>query len=188
MNDTQQDRAVQVMIDALAGCARGEGTSLARLYRSTSGHLYAQLLRITRNEAAAEDCLQQVYLRVWHSAGQYDPSRARPMTWLSTLTRNIGIDWLRRKRPDSDGNDELIDSLMGERRPEQDLDAEQQAGDLHRCLAELPGQHRQAMELAYFQGLTHSELAEVVAEPLGTVKSWIRRGLERLKSCLTRTA
>ncbi|MBB3140848.1 sigma-70 family RNA polymerase sigma factor [Halomonas organivorans] len=173
----------QRLLDDLAGCARGEHRALSRLYRATSARLYAQLLRIVREETAAQDCLQQVYLRAWQSADHYDPDRARPMTWLSTLARNVGIDWLRRRRPE--GDEAAVDALDGGHRPEDDSVALQSAQALHDCLAVLGQEQRQAMELAYFQGLTHGELAERVAQPLGTVKSWIRRGLERLKSCLT---
>lgn len=173
----------QQLVDDLAGCARGEHRALSRLYHASSARLYAQLLRIVREEAAAQDCLQQVYLRAWQSADRYDPERARPMTWLSTLTRNVGIDWLRRRRPE--GDEEAVESLDGGRRPEEASDTLERSQALHDCLAILGQDQRQAMEMAYFQGLTHGELAARVDQPLGTVKSWIRRGLERLKSCLT---
>lgn len=180
MNDPNQG-----LIDALTACGRGEQRALQRLYRATSPRLYAQLLRIVRQEAAAQDCLQQVYVRAWQAAGQYDPTRAQPMTWLSTLARNIGIDWLRRRRPDAEHGDVDLESLTGSRAPEPESLAAERDEALHDCLATLSAEQRQAMELAYFQGLTHGELAERVVQPLGTVKSWIRRGLERLKACLT---
>ncbi|RTR04955.1 sigma-70 family RNA polymerase sigma factor [Halomonas nitroreducens] len=175
----------QGLIDALTACGRGEHRALEHLYRATSPRLYAQLLRIVRQEAAAQDCLQQVYVRAWQAAGQYDPNRAQPMTWLSTLARNIGIDWLRRRRPDAEHGDDGLESLTGGRAPEPESLAAERDAALHDCLATLSAEQRQVMELAYFQGLTHGELAERVVQPLGTVKSWIRRGLERLKACLT---
>lgn len=176
----------QRLVDDLAGCARGDHRALARLYRATSARLYAQLLRIVRDEAAAQDCLQQVYLRAWQAADRYDPARARPMTWLSTLARHVGIDWLRRRRPDADDDGTDPATLAGDRDgPAAASVRGEDARALHDCLAVLSGEQRQVMELAYFQGLTHAELAERVAQPLGTVKSWIRRGLERLKACLT---
>lgn len=174
----------QALIDDLAGCARGEHRALARLYRATSARLYAQLLRIVREEAAAQDCLQQVYLRAWQAADRYDPTRARPMTWLSTLTRNTGIDWLRR-RPEGTDADDLLAALEGGSRPDATSETRERDRALHDCLAMLGHEQRQAMELAYFHGLSHGELADRVAQPLGTVKSWIRRGLERLRTCLT---
>ncbi|WP_110631744.1 sigma-70 family RNA polymerase sigma factor [Salinicola salarius] len=175
-----------VLIDNLHASARGDGLAFEKLYRATSPHLYAQLLRIVRQEAAAQDCLQLVYLRVWQVAGQYDASRARPMTWLSTLTRNIGIDWLRRQRPQEADSEAIIDSLPGESDVESESDINQQAESLQQCLTELPAQQRQVLELAFFEGLTHQDLASHLTTPLGTVKSWVRRGLERLKACMTR--
>ncbi|SDL74906.1 RNA polymerase sigma-70 factor, ECF subfamily [Franzmannia pantelleriensis] len=173
------------LVTSLAACAQGDGKALERLYRLASPHLYAQLLRIVRNESAAQDCLQQVFIRVWQSAGQYDASRAKPMTWLSTLTRNIGIDWLRRQRPQEADGQALIDELAGLDDPAADGQRDQESGQLHECLEILPSQQRRVLELAFFQGLTHSELATAITQPLGTVKSWVRRGLERLKACLT---
>lgn len=176
----------QYLIDQLAGCANGEHHSLERLYHASCSHLYAQLLRIVRDEGAAQDCLQQVFIRVWHVADQYDATRAKPMTWLSRLTRNIGIDWLRRQKPQDATTDEsLLDVLLSADDPEDDSINTQQHGKLKDCLDTLSSQQRQLMEMAYFQGLTHNELAHTLAQPLGSVKSWIRRGLERLKACLT---
>ncbi|WP_251977057.1 sigma-70 family RNA polymerase sigma factor [Salinicola avicenniae] len=178
----------EVLIEHLHAAARGDGKAFEKLYRATSPHLYAQLLRIVRQEAAAQDCLQQVYLKVWQVAGQYDASRARPMTWLSTLTRNIGIDWLRRQRPRESDSETILQTLPGEANVERESDLHQQAASLQQCLEELSAPQRQALELAFFEGLTHHDLAAHLTTPLGTVKSWVRRGLERLKACMTRFA
>jgi len=108
------------------------------------------------------------------------------MTWLSTLARNIGIDWLRRQKPQDATTDEpLLATLQGTDDPEDDSISHQQSAKLNDCLDTLSGNQRQLMEMAYFQGMTHSELASSLSQPLGSVKSWIRRGLERLKTCLT---
>lgn len=108
------------------------------------------------------------------------------MTWLSTLTRNIGIDWLRRQRPQEADSEAIIESLPGESDVESESDINQQAESLQQCLTELTAQQRQVLELAFFEGLTHHDLAAHLTTPLGTVKSWVRRGLERLKACMTR--
>lgn len=176
----------QYLIDQLNGCAHGNRQALERLYRASSAHLYAQLLRIVRNESAAQDCLQHVFIKIWHAADQYDETRAKPMTWLSTMTRNIGIDWLRRQKPqDATAQEPLLETLFSNDDPEDDSMSAQQNSKLQDCLDTLSSQQRQVMEMAFFQGLTHSELADSLAQPLGSVKSWIRRGLERLKTCLT---
>ncbi len=176
----------QYLIEQLNGCAQGDRNAFERLYRISSAHLYAQLLRIVRDESAAQDCLQSVYIRIWHAADQYDATRAKPMTWLSTLARNIGIDWLRRQKPQDTTTDEpLLATLLGADDPEDDSISHQQNDKLNDCLDTLSRRQRQLMEMAYFQGMTHSELAHSLSQPLGSVKSWIRRGLERLKTCLT---
>lgn len=170
----------------LSGCAQGDRKALERLYRACSAHLYAQLLRILRDESTAQDCLQQVFIRIWNAANQYDASRAKPMTWLSTLTRNIGIDWLRRQKPmDATDTAAHLDALTGDQDPEIDSMNLQHVEHLRDCLDTLSSPQRQVLEMVYFQGLTHSELASTLSQPLGSVKSWIRRGLERLKACLT---
>ncbi|GAA0570963.1 sigma-70 family RNA polymerase sigma factor [Halomonas salifodinae] len=180
------DASQQYLIDQLTACARGDALAFERLYRASSSHLYAILLRIVRDEGAAQDCLQQLYVRLWHASGQYDPSRAKPMTWLATLARHIGIDWLRRQKPqDSTEGSALLEGLSGDQEPEAESLRAEQRHELRDCLDTLTGAQRQAMELAYFQGLTHRELAERLAQPLGSIKSWIRRGLERLKACLS---
>lgn len=176
----------QYLIDQLHGCAHGDSQAFERLYRASCTHLYAQLLRIVRDEGAAQDCLQHVFIRIWHAADQYDATRAKPMTWLSTLARNIGIDWLRRQKPQDATTDEpLLATLLGNNDPEGDSISYQQNDKLKDCLDTLSRHQRQLMEMAYFQGMTHSELAHSLSQPLGSVKSWIRRGLERLKTCLT---
>ncbi|MBZ9556733.1 MULTISPECIES: sigma-70 family RNA polymerase sigma factor [Modicisalibacter] len=174
------------LIDNLAACANGEARAFERLYRATSPHLYAQLLRIVREEGAAQDCLQQVYLRVWQTAGRYDANLARPMTWLSTIARNIGIDWLRRRYRHVEDGDEALDRLGSDPDMAAISELAQQTRRLHVCLEELSPDQRRVLEKAYFEGLTHGELAGALSQPLGTVKSWIRRGLERLKACMSR--
>ncbi len=181
MQHSSQDH----LIDHLAACAGGEGRAFERLYRETSAHLYAQLLRIVREESAAQDCLQQVYLRIWQTADRYDASRAKPMTWLSTITRNIGIDWLRRQQRHPEDGDDAFATLATDADLVAESDLEQQSQMLHECLGILSQGQRQALERAYFEGLTHAELATTLTQPLGTIKSWIRRGLERLKACMS---
>lgn len=180
-----QDSSQEHLIGHLTACASGEGPAFERLYRATSAHLYAQLLRIVREEAAAQDCLQQVYLRVWQTADRYDANRAKPMTWLSTITRNIGIDWLRRQKRHPEDGDDAFETLANDVDLVAESDLDQQSQMLHECLAILSASQRQALEKAYFEGLTHAELATTLTQPLGTIKSWIRRGLERLKACMS---
>lgn len=171
----------------LKRCQQQEPKALKALYKATSSHLFAVLLRILRNESHAEDCLQQVYLKVWNSAGQYNADIARPMTWMNTIARNQALDWLRRYKNDrlNDSDDILV--YQPDSKSQTDTIAEQwqTSTQVHKCLQELKDTQRQCIELAYFEGYSHHELSERLEQPLGTVKTWIRRGLERLKSCLS---
>jgi RNA polymerase sigma-70 factor (ECF subfamily) len=170
----------------LEGCARRERAAFERLYRETSAKLFGVAVRILRREDWAEEVLQDCYLRIWDHARDYRAALAAPMTWMTSIVRNRCLDWLRRPRL------ELIDedgSLIGAAASDApgalaglERDADAQA--LRRCLEALDGSQRQAIALAFYDGLSHSELAAHLREPLGTVKTWIRRGLLRLKSCL----
>lgn len=165
--------------------AKGDRKALAGVYDRTSAKLFGVCVRITRDRDAAEDILQNVYLKIWNRAGQFDRSRASPITWLCAIARNAAIDWVRKHGavPLS-----VIDPAETE-----DLDTtrsmEAMAMQTHRakvfdCLEALPSNQRLAIRLAFFDGSSHSELAEIMQAPLGTTKSWIRRGLLQLRGCL----
>lgn len=170
----------------LRHCQQQQPKALKTLYKATSSHLFAVLLRILRNESHAEDCLQQVYLKIWNNAGQYNPEIARPMTWMNTIARNQALDWLRRHKNDQlNVSDEVLVQQADHSSQTDNLAQQRQDSDrVHRCLQELKDAQRQCIELAYFEGYSHQELSERLDQPLGTVKTWIRRGLERLKTCL----
>jgi len=170
-------------------CEQKESRALKKLYKATSSHLFAVLLRILRNESHAEDCLQQVYIKIWHNANQYNPDIARPMTWMNTIARNQALDWLRRHKNEQlhDSDDSLLAQPDPGQHTEQQVQQWQSSQQVHRCLLELKESQRQCIELAYFEGYSHQELSDRLGQPLGTVKTWIRRGLERLKLCLSPT-
>jgi RNA polymerase sigma-70 factor (ECF subfamily) len=185
LTDSDQQELKQL----LARCTEKDDRALKKLYQRTSSHLFAVVLRILKNESHAEDCLQQIFIKVWNSAGQYNADIARPMTWLSTIARNQSLDWLRRYKNDqlNDGDEVLTE--MSDTRQDTDSIAQQwQSSDaVHHCLGTLNKDQRQCIELAYFDGYSHQELSNRLMEPLGTVKTWIRRGLERLKSCMNQS-
>ena len=181
----------QVLAGLLAACARRDQAAFSRLYQSTSPKLFGVALRILRREDWAEEVLQDCYVSIWNHAGSFDARLAAPMTWMTSIVRNRCLDWLRRPRievslarDDEDGEDPL------ERVPSEDpgpLEALARSADakaLGECLRRLEPKQRQAIMLAFYEGLSHSELASHMREPLGTVKTWVRRGLERLKGCL----
>lgn len=179
----------------LARSGLGDRQAFARLYQLTSSHLFAVVLRIQRDRALAEELLQEVYVAVWKAAAGFDAARSQPLTWLTAIARNRAIDSLRRAAAQplmqlrsSTDEDEPVDEGPPEERPGP-LDLLQQASDareLARCMQGLSAPQRQSVALAFFDGLSHAEVAERLRQPLGTVKSWVRRALMSLKSCLER--
>jgi RNA polymerase sigma-70 factor (ECF subfamily) len=170
----------------LAACARRDRAAFERLYRETSPKLFGVALRILRREDWAEDVLQECYVRIWDHAQEYRAGLAAPMTWMTSIVRNRCLDWLRRPRLEViDEEGELIEAAESDNPgPLAQLEASADARALKHCLDALEARQRQAIALAYYDGLSHSELASHLREPLGTVKTWVRRGLLRLKSCL----
>ncbi|CAM2923093.1 sigma-70 family RNA polymerase sigma factor [Cupriavidus taiwanensis] len=178
----------------LQAVAFGERQALRALYDLTATKLFGLALRITGRRDWAEDVVQESFVSIWHHAGDYRPQLAAPMTWMTAIVRNRALDCLRRAAAarvpqtaelDEDLGEWLADDAAG---PAELAEASQQARALNRCLQRLEQPQRQAIMLAYLQDLSHAELAERLRAPLGTVKSWIRRGLERLRSCMEGTA
>ena len=179
---------VDALGELLSRSALGDRAAFARLYQATSSKLYGVALRILRREDWAEEVLQECYVNVWRHAPEYNASRAAPMTWMTSIVRNRCLDWLRRPNPlplevlgDEGAADAIEDSSPG---PLDELERSQEAGAVARCLRGLEAKQRQAIALAFFDGLSHAELAQHLREPLGTVKTWVRRGLAKLRSCL----
>lgn len=162
-------------------------SAFTELYRRTSPKLYGVCLRMLREPAGAEDVLQDSYVKVWQQAGRFDSDRASAMTWLITLTRNRAIDRLRQQRDLSLGDPADMERLEGdEPEPGSHAEASDDRQRLEHCLDELKGDHRQAVREAFFGGVTYKQLAERRGMPLGTIKSWIRRSLLLLRTCLDR--
>jgi RNA polymerase sigma-70 factor (ECF subfamily) len=142
-----------------------------------------------REPALAEDLLQEVFVNVWHHAGSYSAAKAKPQTWLTSIVRNRCLDHLRRREVDTVSltrdDDEVEMEFEGTAAtPEELLLSGADANSVRSCIEGLEAGQRQAIALAFVQGLSHAELAAHLRQPLGTVKSWVRRGLERLKKCL----
>lgn len=176
----------------------GDRDSFATLYRLTSAHLFAVVLRINRDRAQAEEVLQEVYVKVWRSAQGYDARLSLPLTWLASIARNGAIDSLRRRKaepdtvsttlddPDDEGRDMLSLLASEDAGPLESLASAAEARRLGLCMQALSREQQQCLALAFYQGLSHAELAEHLVQPLGTVKSWVRRALTALKDCLAK--
>lgn len=170
----------------IAAVAIGDQQAYRRLYDATSPKLFAIALRILREESRAEDVLQDSFVNVWNAAASYNATLAAPMTWLVTIVRNRALDYIRRTdRLAVELDDELEATLESEQAGPADLAMRGQDAEAVRgCLKRLDAGQRQAIAFAYFQGLTHSELAAAMKIPIGTVKTWIRRGLAKMRRCL----
>jgi RNA polymerase sigma-70 factor (ECF subfamily) len=182
----QLERSARLM-ELLARTALADRSAFEQLYRLTSPHLYGVAMRILRESAAAEEVLQESFVNVWHHAGSYVAARSQPLTWLTSIVRNRCLDRLRKHDVDTVSIDDEDHAMTIADRSPLPLDlllSGAEAGAVRRCVEALDAGQKQAIALAFYQGLSHSELARHLRQPLGTVKSWIRRGLERLKTCL----
>lgn len=175
----------------LARVALGDQRAFADLYRQASAHLYAVAVRIVRNGSVAEDVLQEAFVSVWHHAATYNAAKSQAMTWLTSIVRNRCLDHLRKREvdtvslaPDADDGAPAWDPPSDGPTPVELLEAGADARAIRTCIDGLDAGPRQAIALAFFQGLSHGELAAQLREPLGTVKSWVRRGLVKLRRCL----
>ena len=170
----------------LAATARGDRQAFSELYRLTRGRLYAIALALLRRQDAAEEVLQETYLAVWRAASQYQPGRAPALVWLMAIARHRAIEWLRqrRRRAAEINAQSLADEALQIPDPQPSLLADPLAHAIQECLRRLSAEQSRAIRLAFFQGCSHEELSARLQTPLGTVKSWVRRGLLQLKGCL----
>ncbi|MGH7097418.1 MAG: sigma-70 family RNA polymerase sigma factor [Stellaceae bacterium] len=184
MPDLTQDSSAQLRA-LISNIARRDRAAFTALYDATAAQLFGVALRILHRRDLAEEALQESYVAIWERAGNYSPVRGAPMTWLVTIVRHRAIDQLRRSGSRAEDRSVSEETLLGVAAGAgygADRGAELDA--LQRCLDEIEAQPRRAVLLAYAYGLTHQELAARLGAPVGTVKSWIRRSLERLKRCL----
>ncbi|WP_431103911.1 sigma-70 family RNA polymerase sigma factor [Roseateles noduli] len=195
----ERDERLAALMARVASSDRG---AFDELYRATSATLFGMVLRINRDRGHAEEVLQEIYITVWRQAPSFDVAHGRVLTWLTTIARHRAIDSLRRRAAQpatisrfgaldggegGDGERDLLDHMPSEQPSPLDLlDDANRAHALERCMSQLSGEQRSSLALAYYQGLSHSEVAEHMSQPLGTVKSWVRRGLLSLRGCLDR--
>jgi len=176
----------RLVATALAAAGAGDRNALQTVYRLTATKLFAVCLRILGERSEAEDVLQEVYMTVWRKAAIFDPALSSPMTWLIAIARNRAIDHLRVRGQNRRMNPIEEAANLADDKPtaEVALQGAQEQARLQRCLDELADHERAALRGAFFDGNTYEELAERMKVPLGTMKSWIRRAMIKLKTCL----
>jgi RNA polymerase sigma-70 factor (ECF subfamily) len=176
----------QELVEALKRTAQRDQAAFEVVYKSTSLKLYGIIVRILGRDDLAAEILQEVYIRVWQRAGEFDPASGSPITWLATIARNRALDEAKRKTTSSlDDYPELFELPSGDD-PSADHDRREELLRLRACLAGLEREKRELLMLAYFHGMTREEIASRVARPVATVKTWLRRSLAQLKDCLGR--
>lgn len=182
------------LIALLDRIAMQDDTALKALYDQCASKLFGLALRVVTRRELAEDVLQEAFLSIWRSAGDYRASLSPPMAWLGLIVRSRALDMLRRRAADrshltQELDDVLADTLEGDApNPMDTAQASEQAWALHQCLGRLESKQREVVSLAYVRDLSHGELAQQLSLPLGTVKTWIRRGLDQLRLCMARFA
>ncbi len=191
MNLQATDAELIALLDRIA---RHEQSALKVLYDHCAAKLYGLALRVVRQREPAEDVLQEAFLTIWRSAGDYRASLSPPMAWMGLIVRSRALDALRRRAADRSHltqplDDVMADTLAGDApNPMDTAQASEQAWALHQCLEKLDNRQREVVSLAYIRDLSHSELAQQLKLPLGTIKTWIRRGLDQLRQCMARLA
>lgn len=178
----------------LRAASKEDALAFRSLYDACAPKLYGLALRILRRRELAEEVLQESFVAIWRNASEYESSLAAPMTWMSTIVRNRSFDLLRRTQNHaetqfnelSDFDEIMMASLQDPQgNPADALQLSSEAKALAACMSALEEKHRRVVGLAFFHDLSHSDVAQQLALPIGTVKTWIRRSLVRLQSCLT---
>ena len=182
------------LIDLLDRVAEQAHVALKALYDLCAGKLFGLAVRVVGNREWAEDVLQESFISIWRSAGDYRASLSPPMAWLGLIVRSRGLDFLRRRTTSRSHVTQELDDGMAETLegnspcPMDTVQASEQALALHQCLGRLENRQREVVSLAYIRDLSHSELSLQLKLPLGTVKTWIRRGLDQLRQCMSHFA
>jgi RNA polymerase sigma-70 factor, ECF subfamily len=185
-----ESEQLRIEIELLQRTGQGDRHSFAQLYDRFSGVLFSTAYRVLNDQHAAEDVLQDVFVQIWDKAPLYDSARGKPLTWAVTLTRNKAIDRLRSVQRRTRAQDELerqtsIFTKWEGKTSADEVDASEKSRMVRSAVMQLSDEQRQAIEMAFFSGMTQAEIAEKLEEPLGTVKARIRRGMMKLKDLIT---
>jgi RNA polymerase sigma-70 factor (ECF subfamily) len=174
------------LADLLARCGVGDRRAFTTLYDSTKSKLFAVSLRIVRERHIAEEVLQDSFVSIWNNAGRYAAVKSAPMTWMTAIVRNRSLDIVRRPLLEISDEEDFFALNMEDPNPgpPDQFAMRRNQAHIERCMKDLDGDQLQTISLAFFHGLSHSEVADHLGRPLGTVKTHIRRGLMKLKGCL----
>lgn len=191
-NTQSMDTKNQELVDLLARCALRDQKALKILYDRVSGYLNAVAFRMLKSNDLASDVLQEAFVQIWENAGSYRPHMAQPLTWMTSITRYRALDRLDKEKryakrfQQTNGDDDPLDSAEAcpTQAPDSDLQRSQLGKQIDACLSTLSEHARQSIRLAYLEGFSRDEIAEKLNTNANTVKSWLRRGSERLKKCL----
>ncbi len=200
MDSNLQDQHLIALLDRIAArtgadarTADGEA-ALRELYDLTSSRMFGLAMRVVSNRDWAEDVLQETYLNIWRIAGDYRAALSPPLAWMGVIVRSRALDFRRRRTSERadiavELDDALRETIPGDSADPMDTSqASETAWALHECLRKLEARQREVVSLAYLRDMSHGELAEQLKLPLGTVKTWIRRGIEQLRGCMGRFA
>ena len=191
MNNNAFDCQIIVLISRIA---QRDEKALRDLYDLTSGKLFGLALRVVKSNDHAEDVLQETYLNIWKIAADYRAPLSPPMAWLGVIVRSRALDFLRRRASERADSGQELDETITETvagsslNPLDMAQLSEQALALHQCMGKLDNHQREVIALAYLRDFSHSELAKQLQLPLGTVKTWIRRGIDQLRVCMARFA
>ncbi len=178
-------RPADRIVELLRHVADGDRTAFASLYTATSAKLYGIILRILKRRDISDEILQDVYLKIWQMAGDYDLAKGSPITWMATIARNRAIDEVRRAKPVSiEDTPEALDYASPEPDAFTTLQTKQDMQRLLICIEALGAERRDMVMLAYFHGASREALAEKFSKPVATVKTWLHRAIAQLKDCV----
>ncbi|OGB21545.1 MAG: hypothetical protein A3I66_00230 [Burkholderiales bacterium RIFCSPLOWO2_02_FULL_57_36] len=188
---TKQSENNEQLTHLLARVGQGDHAAFEQIYKLTSSHLFGVALRLLKHRGHAEDVLQESYVNIWNHADSYAAGLATPMTWLISVVRNNSLDRLRSNKTADKSRMTMLEE--GDSHHGVDAGADPAALFLRAseglrmrdCMTQLEAAQRQSLALTYYNGLSHAELAVHLRAPLGTVKAWVRRGLEKLRKCMT---
>jgi len=180
------NRLAEQLDNLLPAVAKGDRRAFEQLYRLTSPHLFSLALRMLRQQGWAEEVLHDCYLTIWNRAASYDAALSAPMTWMTHIVRNRCIDGLRSGQARLTLEAEEFSDLLPITSEDEQNNWHDpaQADRLRHCIGHLSSEQQQSITLAYYQGISHSDIAAWLQQPVGSVKSWIRRALEHLRECV----